>query len=192
MTAPYPRQHTALLDAAVSYLVAHPQAPLAQIAAAAGIGRTTLFKAFATRDALEHAVALRALEVCHEAIAAATAGRADAADGGLEALVTALVPIGPQLNFIWRTPSLDVDTEVTRSQQAMDAALLEVLRQAQARGVLDRGQPEWWLANTLYALVYVAWESVQGGALAPLDAPRLVLDTLLRGVGARTGEGVAR
>jgi hypothetical protein len=33
------------------------------------------------------------------------------------------------------------------------------------------------------ALVYVAWECVESGQLARLDAPDRVLDTLLTGVG---------
>lgn len=176
-------KHTALLDAAVSYLVAHPRASLAQIAAAAGIGRTTLFKLFATRDDLEHAVAVRALAVCQAAVDEAADERAS--DGGLRALVTALMPIGPQLNFIWRTPSLDVDDEVHRHYQRLDRSLLAVLSRAREAGRL-RDRPDWWLGQTLHALVYVAWEAVQSGHLARLDAPDLVLDTLLTGVGVPT------
>ncbi|MEO5745658.1 MAG: TetR/AcrR family transcriptional regulator [Terracoccus sp.] len=178
-----PHRHTDLLDAAVSYLVAHPRASLGQIAAAAGMGRTSLFKRFPTRDALEHAVAVRALAVCHTAIRGA---RDDtASDGGLHSLVTALIPIGPQLNFIWRTPALDVDEEVVRRYRLMDAALFEALERARGAGALRDDRPDWWLAQTLYALVYVAWESVRDGALARRDAPDLVLDTLVGGLGKR-------
>ena len=179
-------RHTVLLDAAVSHLVAQPRASLAQIAAAAGIGRTTLFKLFATRDQLEHAVAMRALSLCQAAISSAAGQGVEGGqggDGGLRALVTALIPIGPQLNFIWRTPSLDVDEEVVSAYRRMDAALLGALASARQAGVLRADRPEWWLGQTLYALVYVAWESVQRGQLARLDAPDLVLDTLLGGAG---------
>ena len=176
-------RHRDLLDAAVSYLVAHPRASLGQIAAAAGMGRTSLFKRFPTRDALEHAVAVRALAVCHAAITGAHDDTAS--DGGLHSLVTALIPIGPQLNFIWRTPALDVDEEVVRQRRLLDAALFEALERARGAGALREDRPDWWLAQTLYALVYVAWESVQGGALARRDAPDLVLDTLVGGLGKR-------
>jgi len=175
-------RHTVLLDAAVSHLVAQPRASLAQIAAAAGIGRTTLFKLFATRDQLEHAVAMRALSLCQAAISSAAGQGVEGGqggDGGLRALVTALIPIGPQLNFIWRTPSLDVDEEVVSAYRRMDAALLGALASARQAGVLRADRPEWWLGQTLYALVYVAWESVQRGQLARIDAPDLVLATLL-------------
>jgi len=164
--------------------VAHPRASLAQIAAAAGMGRTTLFKLFATRDELERAVALRALAVCQAAVDGArrTAVATGDTDGGLRALVTALLPLGPQLNFVWRTPSLDVDDDVSRALEALWRSLGETLRAARATGVL-RDVPDWWLEQMLLATVYVAWESVHSGLLARLDAPDLVLDALLTGVG---------
>ncbi len=196
MTAPWPdpqdllqvepdlSRHAALLDAAVSYLVAHPRASLAQIAAAAGIGRTTLFKLFATRDELERAVALRALAVCQAAVdtARATARDAGATDGGLRALVTALLPVGPQLNFVWRTPSLDVDDEVSRASEALWRSLGETLTCVGDTGVL-RDVPPWWLEQLLLATVYIAWESVYDGRLARLDAADLVIETVVSGVG---------
>ena len=174
-------QYADLLDAAVTYLVGNPRASLADIAAAAGIGRTTLFKRYATRDELEHAVAMRAVDVC---LAAARSAEADAPDGGLRSLVTALVPVGPQLNFLWRTPSLQADEDFCAAYERVDAEILEALVRARARGAVDPTQPDWWLRQTLVALVYVAWECVEKGQLARLDAPDRVLDTMLRGVGA--------
>jgi len=165
----------------VTYLMHHPRASLGEIAAAAGIGRTTLFKRYATRDELVHAVALRAVDVCLDAVRSADA---TADDGGLRSLVTALVPVGPQLNFLWRTPTLQVDTEFCVAYQRVDESILEVLGRARTAGTLAAGQPDWWLRQTLVALVYVAWECVESGRLARLDAPDRVLDTMLRGVGA--------
>lgn len=176
----HPTRHLDLLDAAATFLIANPRASLARIAAAAGIGRTTLFKRYATREDLEHAVAMRAVQVCVDA-----AGGADvaAADGGLRSLVTALVPVGPQLSFIWRTPSLDADVALREAYRELDAAIQAVLTRARRAGVLDAAQPDWWLWQTLVALVYVAWECVDQGQLARLDAPDRVLGTLLTGVG---------
>lgn len=181
-----PNRHLELLDVAATYLIATPRASLADIAAAAGIGRTTLFKMFATREELEHAVAIRAVDVCVEAALGADAA---AADGGLRSLITALIPVGPQLSFIWRTPALDGDDEFGEAYQRFDAAIETVLDRARSAGVLDHEQPRWWLWQTLVALVYVAWECVGAGRLARLDAPDRVLGTLLRGLGTRTTGG---
>jgi AcrR family transcriptional regulator len=174
-------RHLELLDAAATFLLTNPKASLADIAAAAGVGRTTLFKRYATRDELEHAVAMRALDRCVHAAASADA---TTPDGGLRSLVTALVPVGPQLNFIWRTPALDTDGEFGRAYKTFEARIQDVLTRARDKGVLSSSQPDWWLWQTLVALVYVAWECVEYGRLARLDAADRVLDTMLHGVGA--------
>ncbi len=48
--------------------------------------------------------------------------------------------------------------------------------------MLSASAPDWWLRQTFYALIYTAAESVQAG-LAPRDAPALVLNTFLHGIG---------
>ena len=58
-----------LLDVAAEVLVADPAASLAEVAEAAGIGRTTLHKHYATRDDLLTAVGNRALDLWEQAVA---------------------------------------------------------------------------------------------------------------------------
>jgi AcrR family transcriptional regulator len=170
----------ALLDIAAEVLVDNPAASLAEVAKAAGIGRTTLHKQYATRDDLIRATAHRALDVWDEAVS--TVNETDP-DGGLRALVTALVPLGPQLEFLWRTPALERIDEITARLDVLQEHQLTVLRHARKLGVLA-DVPDWWLVRLLYAVVYSAAEAIYKGALAPLDAPELAFDTLLRGVGA--------
>ena len=56
-----------LLDVAAAVLVADPAASLAEVAEAAGIGRTTLHKHYATRDDLVRAVGHRAIDLWEQA-----------------------------------------------------------------------------------------------------------------------------
>ena len=170
-----------LLDIAAEVLVDDPAASLAEVAKAAGIGRTTLHKQFATRDDLIRATAHRALDLWDQAVS--TVGEADP-DGGLRALVTAMVPLGPQLAFLWRTPALEHVDEIVARLDILQERQLTVLRRARKLGILTERSPDWWLLRTLYAVVYSAAESIYDGTLAALDAPELALDTLLRGVGA--------
>jgi AcrR family transcriptional regulator len=170
-----------LLDVAAEVLVADPAASLAEVAAAAGIGRTTLHKHYATRDDLLRAVGHRALELLEQALNEATA--AEHADGGLHALVAALIPIGPQLAFLWRTPAFDHMKDLDERWLAVEERSLAVLRRAQELGIFAADLPDWWLGQMLSSVVYVAASSVQVGRLAPLDAPGLALRTLLRGTG---------
>jgi hypothetical protein len=69
------------------------------------------------------------VDVCVEAVRSADAR---AADGGLRSLVTALVPVGPQLSFLWRTPSLEVDEDIRPAYQSVDAEILAVLARLDA------------------------------------------------------------
>jgi AcrR family transcriptional regulator len=169
-----------LLDVAAGVLVADPAASLAEVAEAAGIGRTTLHKHYATRDDLLRAVGHRAIDLWAEALAAVTEGP----DGGLLAMITSMVVVGSQLGFLWRTPALHRDPALQERSDAMQAATVAVLRRAQDRGVLAPGTPDWWLLDTFCSLIYVAAESVADGELAPNDAPGLVAGTFLRGIGA--------
>jgi AcrR family transcriptional regulator len=180
-----------LLDIAAQTLVARPAASLAEVAEAAGVSRTTLHKHYATREDLLRAVGHRATDLW-EAAVDGVAGLSEAPDGGLSALTAALVPSGPQLAFLWRTPALDGDAELHERSKAVEGRCLAVLRRAQDRGVLRAGVPDWWLLETFYALIYVAAESVDSGHLAPRDAPELALDTLLRGLGAAAGPQAAQ
>ena len=169
-----------LLDIAAEVLVDDPAASLAEVASAAGIGRTTLHKQYATRDDLIRAVAHRALDVWDQAVSAAS--QADPG-GGLHALVTAMVPLGPQLAFLWRTPALEHVDEICVRLDALQERQLVLLSEARKLGILADHTPDWWQLRIIYAVVYSAAESIYDGTLAPLDAPGLAFDTLLRGVG---------
>lgn len=166
-------QSRTLLDTAAEVLVANPAAPLGAVAQAAGIGRTTLHKHYPTRHDLLVAVAHHCLDRCGAAL--------DGADS-LHQLISALVPVGPQLAFLFRHPSLDADAELAERIKALDAPVTAIVEAAQRSHQLRTDRPSWWIVSTIYALVYVAWEGVTGGYLAPRDAPDLVLDTLLNGV----------
>lgn len=179
-----------LLDVAAEVLVADPAASLAEVAAAAGISRTTLHKHFATRDDLLCAVGHRALDLWEQAIS--TVAGSEDADGGLRAVIAAMIPIGAQLAFLWRTPSFDHVDDIEKRWERAEQRSLAILGRAQDRGVLAPGIPDWWLLSAFHAIIYAAAESVRAGRLAPLDAPGLALGTFLNGIGgsrARLTEG---
>lgn len=170
-----------LLDAAVEVLVADPSAALSDVAGAAGIGRTTLHKHYATRDDLLRAVGHRAIDRWAEVVASAESS-ADP-DGGLRVLAEAMISVGPYLSFLWRSPGLDHAEDIVARRREVSPRVLAVLHRAQAAGLLRTDVEDFWLLRTFYSVVYVAADSIDDGSLAPLAAPGLVVETLTRGLG---------
>ena len=171
-----------LLDVVAEVLVAQPGASLAEVAEAAGISRTTLHKHYATRDDLVLAVGVRATEIWEQAVD--RVADEPGTEAGLRELLAAMIESGPQLTFLWRNPVLDEDHELAERYIAVQNRCLAVLDRARREGLLAAATPDWWVLQTMFALVYTAAEAVQFGKLAPLDAPDLALRTLLNGLGA--------
>jgi AcrR family transcriptional regulator len=176
-----------LLDVVAEVLLAQPGASLAEVAHAAGISRTTLHKHYATREELVRAVGLRATEIWEQAVD--RVADEPGTESGLRGLLAAMIESGPQLTFLWRNPVLDEDSDLIDRYLKAEKRCLAVLNRARDQGILAAATPDWWLLQTMFALVYTAAEAVQYGKLAPLDAPDLALRTLLNGLGA-PGVGV--
>lgn len=174
------RRDADVLDAVITEVVRRPRATLAELAQAAGVGRTTLFHSYATRSALLQACGVHALTVVVERLEAVDTG---ANDGGLTALLDALIPVGPHLDFIWRTPTLEPTAVMEDLKSRYGHAVTAVVSAASAAGVLRADVPDWWAQQMLESVVYVAWERVDDGHLAPREAPALARRTLLKGLG---------
>lgn len=184
-----------MIDALTAVLLERPEASLGELAASIGVGRTTLHRRFPTRHDVLRAIALRALDRLTDAYAGAeldtafrVAPRTDEADtiaSGLTALrsvIDHLIPSGPSLTFLLRSGDLAKDGDLEQRIQEMDTPMLAALDRGQHLGVLSSATGSIWLLETLYALVYIAWEQIERGALAPLDATERVLATWLHGV----------
>ncbi|MFK4084645.1 TetR/AcrR family transcriptional regulator [Kribbella sp. NPDC020789] len=166
-----------VLDTAAAVLAKDPSASLGQIALAAGIGRTTLHKQYATRHDLLVGVASRALDISESVIAAAPAD-----PDPLRRMVADLLPFGAYLTLLTAQPEVFADDTITSRTDALTAPIAAI---AGTAGSVRTGVPDWWLVRSLHALVFTAWDMVQSGWLAPRDAPELVLSTFTAGVLAR-------
>lgn len=179
---PLERSRDAVLEHATAVLTAEPAASLADVARALGIGRTTLHRMFPTRASLLRAMAERAIDLLEETYAGAGLGDPGAdAVPALRTAVTALIPLGPTALFLLKARELDDDDDLEARLVKANQALLTTVGRAIGAGAVSG--PDWWATEALNALVHAAWEQVAAGRLAPADAPGLVLDTWLGGVG---------
>jgi AcrR family transcriptional regulator len=177
------RAKPSLLQTATEVLVADPAASLGDVARAAGIGRTSLHKLYPTRHALLVALAkdgLDLLELTYREADLDVPGPEVAA--ALQRLVTALIPLGPRLEFLFRDRSLDAEPDLVERLDALDAPVRALVRRAQDEGVLATDLPVDWVVASVNALVYSAWELIASGRVAPVAAPGMVMRTLLGGL----------
>lgn len=171
-----------VLESATRTLASNPSATLAEVAAAAGVSRTTIFSRYPTRAALLEAVALDGIAHLESAYQTADARTSTTpAIEVLTSLVTQLIPLGPRIAYLFRERSLDDNRSVQSRLMSLQATDIDLLQRAQAEGHLRRDVPITWLTRSLDALVFAAWEGVDAGDLAPRDAPNLVITTFLQG-----------
>jgi TetR/AcrR family transcriptional regulator, mexCD-oprJ operon repressor len=144
------RVSAAILEAAAKVLAAEgEQASMLDVAAAAGVGRATVYRYFPSRQALLDALADVALEHAGERLAAASLDRVPSAEA-ISRAVRALVAVG------------DYFVVLERERVRPDPERLETQVAAPLRAVLERGQasqeirddvPASWLTEALLGLV---------------------------------------
>lgn len=148
------RNHEAIVTAAIAVLADSPEATMADIAGASGIGRSTLYRHFPDRAALVAAISARvrgeALGIVDEHLSGASPTDAVAV---LSELADTLAGLGDRYRFLLaqderRHPEHD-------HERPRDARAREYLAAAQAAGSVRGDLDPEWLAD-VYAHVLVA------------------------------------
>ncbi|MEU7577286.1 helix-turn-helix domain-containing protein [Streptomyces sp. NPDC041068] len=187
----------AILEAAERVLGANPAATMEQIAAEAGVARTTVHRRFTSRDALVDALTAWATRQFHEAV---TSARPDSAPP-LIALYQATANV-LRVKISWgfaMSRTTPEDPEVAQAHADVLDQCDRLFRRARDAGVLRPDTDLAWARRAYYALIHEAAQSreeqeqergqgqAQGqgeGADDDVDAlATLVVDTLLRGIG---------
>ncbi len=169
----------AVLTAALQLFAQNPGASLSAVAMRAGVGRATLHRHFATRDALIRALAIEALDATDAAVAGLEA--VDDPTESLALMFERLVPLGDRFQCLAHLPI--EDPEIDRRYAAQIDALTTLIDRLQAGGVIDPSVPVGWAVRIADSLIWTAWGSVAEGDLTARDATQLALRTFLAGVG---------
>ena len=181
------RNVAAILDAATEGLARDPDTSIASIAAAAGVGRITLYGHFKTRADLVDAVLVRAVQQCDE-ILNATDTSGDPAEA-LGRLVAASWLLVHQFRNILLAAQRELPAE--RIRGVHDRILRRVqslIEQGQRVGTFRRDMPRQWLITTTYSLMHAAAEDAAAGRLDAGDAAGLITATLLAAFSPDGGE----
>ena len=172
------RNIAAIMDAATDRLARDPETSIADIAAAAGVGRITLYGHFKTRAELVDAVLVRTVQRA-DAILDATDTTGDPAEA-LARLVAASWQIVHQFRNILLAAQRELPAE--RIRGVHDPILRRVeslIGRGQRAGAFRSDLPEQWLITTAFSLMHAAAEDAAAGRVQADEAAGLITATLL-------------
>ncbi len=177
------RTRRALLDAATMVLCKDAGASLGEVATVAGVGRTTLYRYFPTREDLIKALVEDALDRVAVCITQAEPEKGSVVEA-LQRVADTVIPLGPSLRFLNAEPDVYAASDLMRQWYDALAPVTAAIQRGQADGTIRSDLPTSWIVDSFAGAIMTAWDSVDEGRLAAQDAPRLVLQTVLYGVAA--------
>ncbi len=171
------RNREAVIEAAIIALAVDPNASMADIAAAAGLGRTTVYRHFDTREELIGALFERVVSE------AQTATRTVIDDGGdaattLRSLGPVMVEIGVRFRFLHSHLELGAEA-FANSKEMSDDPVRTFLLEAQRTGELRDDAPVGWMQSLMQSTAIATMDEVLAGRLGHADAGRLLGDTFV-------------
>ena len=176
-----------LLDTAAGLLCKHSGASLADVADAAGVGRTTLHRYFPTRHDLLYALADDALLRVEAAVADAHPDADEPIAVDLTRVATAVLPLATELRFldigadVWDLP------EMVERWYDLSRPVEDLVRRAKANGELRLDLPTAWVVDLFVGTIWSASSGIDDGRIARRDAIELVVESVLHGVATSRG-----
>jgi TetR/AcrR family transcriptional repressor of mexCD-oprJ operon len=167
-----------IIDAATACLARDPDTSISDIAAAAGVGRMTLYGHFESRSALVAEVVDRAMQQTEEAL-----DQLDLTGDAREAL-------GRLLEATWQlthrfgglvvaAQTVLPDAELREAHERPALRVKRLLRRGRKEGTFRTDMPLAWQVTTIQAVVHAAASAVHRGEINAERAPGLVRATLL-------------
>jgi TetR/AcrR family transcriptional repressor of mexCD-oprJ operon len=172
------RNVEAILRAATECLGKRPDATLAEIAEAAGVGRVTLYGHFSSRAELLDAVMAHVLE--HGNAVLEPVDLSGDPRAALTRLIEASWEVLNQSRSILAAAQKELSpVRIRELHEAPAARVARLVERGQAEGVFRGDLPVSWLVVTLHNLMHGAADEIQAGRLTPEDAAGAIAATAL-------------
>ncbi len=171
-----------ILKTAARVLANDRGAGMADVAAAAGLARATLYRHFPTRDDLVAAIRAQAYDEAGDAIAACRLDEGPASDALLR-LIEALVAVSDRYRFLQNEADGEPDgAPRSKREDRLREPVLAMIQRGQASGEFARELPSRWVARALGAVISAALRAIEDGELSSKDAASIVYRTVMRGL----------
>jgi AcrR family transcriptional regulator len=178
------RNIAAILDAGLACFSRNPDASVAEVAQAAGVGRVTLYGHFPSRHELLDAVFAHALANANAVLDVEAIDHGPASEA-LSRLIRSSWPILAQHRGLLAAGQRDLPP--ARIRQHHDRAMARVERliaRGQDEGDFRTDLPRPWLVAIFYSLMHAAAEEVDAGRLDPTQAGSVLATTILAALAA--------
>ena len=171
----------AIIDAAIGVLAGNPDASLATIAEAAGVGRATLYRHFPGRSDLIDAITRQAIEETDAAVRTIRWENTTSSEF-LLAVFEAMVPLGDRYHFLMVMAPAAAGSDVGEAYARQLREVEEMMSWMRRDGALAPDVPIDWAVLIVDSLIYAAWTAVRDGSVAPRHAASLACRTFLSGL----------
>jgi AcrR family transcriptional regulator len=180
------RNMRAIIDAAIVLLAAEPEASMERVATAAGVGRATLYRHFASREHLVRAILDQALQDARDAVIGSRPDDGTAVEA-LKRAVQAILKVADRYRLVRQIPRDDL--ELRQRAEEVGAPLIAIVGRGQRSGDFRSDLQPRWCAAALGALIQAVTVALIDGDVRDRDACRLVVTTFVDGMAApaRTG-----
>ncbi len=151
------KSQAAIIKAGMQLLSKNSEASLSDIAREAGVGRTTLYRLYDTKEKLIKAIAIH----CLDSFERATEQLESEAKSALHAfhlMFKAIFPLSAEMEFLMKLGDLEEgDPEVFAIYRRQANDIAELVKGAQAEGSMSKDIPIAWVVNLVEGLLYTAW-----------------------------------
>ncbi|MCX4552157.1 TetR/AcrR family transcriptional regulator [Streptomyces sp. NBC_01387] len=169
-----------VLRTAAALLTRRATATMDEVARAAGIGRATLHRHFAGRDALVRALEELGIAEFESALDAARIDEGPAA-AALRRFITEVESAAGLLAFLVTENELFEGEELNEGWARLDARVSALFRRGQEAGEFRIDLTPAWLTEALYGLIGSGAWAVQDGRVAAKDFSYMIAELLLGG-----------
>jgi AcrR family transcriptional regulator len=176
------RTRRAILEAAVSVFAHNRSATLADVAAAADVGRSTLHRYFPDRDELINSVVADSYTAIERSVVEAHIEQGSPLDA-MRRLVATLVELGDRLLFLFGDPRLAEEYSSREPDKPpIVQPVIQLIERGQRDGVFDSEVGAQWIQYVLWSLVYTGCEMSGHGMMSRHEVTSTVIRTFERGV----------
>jgi len=171
------RNVEAILDAATECLAADPDASVNQIAAAAGVGRMTLYGHFRVRADLVRDVVARAVGHADDTLSRLPES-GDPLDDLTHLIEASWSSVSRQRNILRAAQRELTAEELLGSHDRVMRRLDALIARGRRSGVFRTDVPKRWLTTVAYSLMHAAADEVSAGRLTARQAQASLVATI--------------